>query len=150
MEILRTLKVHLEEQIQNIEKIVEKKLSKEFKGEILEIKENIYKYFLPSIEEQLEKVVKNWDKQIQELTKAKNENVANKVTKSEGNYSLLKEEKELEREMILGALRRANYIQTNAAEILGVSRRILKYKMDKLGITEQVLEDKLKNLRNKK
>ena len=133
-----------------VPKIVEKKLSKEFKGEILEIKENIYKYFLPSIEEQLEKVVKNWDKQIQELTKAKNENVANKVTKSEGNYSLLKEEKELEREMILGALRRANYIQTNAAEILGVSRRILKYKMDKLGITEQVLEDKLKNLRNKK
>jgi len=150
MEILKTLKRYLEEQIQNIGERVENNLNKKFKGEILEIKENIYKYFLPSIEEQLGKVAKDWDKQIQELIKTKSEKVANKITKSEVKFSLLKEEKEFERGMILDALRKANYVQTNAAEMLGISRRILKYKMDKLRITEKVWKDKLENLSNKR
>ena len=45
-------------------------------------------------------------------------------------------EKLFETEMILKALKKTNYIQTRAAEVLGISRRILKYKMDKLGISE--------------
>lgn len=54
-----------------------------------------------------------------------------------GRISLLKGVEEFEREIILEALKRANNIQTHAAEILGFSRRILKYKMDKLGIEEE-------------
>jgi DNA-binding NtrC family response regulator len=42
-----------------------------------------------------------------------------------------------ETEMIVKALRRANFVQTRAAEMLGISRRILKYKMDKLRINER-------------
>lgn len=45
-------------------------------------------------------------------------------------------ERRFETEMIVKALRRASYVQTKAAELLGISRRILKYKMDKLGINE--------------
>lgn len=55
-----------------------------------------------------------------------------------GKLSFSKAEEEFEREIILDALRRANYIQTHAANLLGISRRILKYKMDKLGIQHQI------------
>lgn len=41
----------------------------------------------------------------------------------------------LERHLIMRALERANYVQSQAAELLGTTRRILKYKMDHLGIT---------------
>jgi DNA-binding NtrC family response regulator len=41
---------------------------------------------------------------------------------------------ELEHELIMDALTRADHNQTRAAQILGTTRRILKYKMDKLGI----------------
>jgi len=46
-------------------------------------------------------------------------------------------EKIFETEMIMKALRKTNYVQTKAAELLGISRRILKYKMDKLGISDK-------------
>jgi two-component system response regulator AtoC len=46
-------------------------------------------------------------------------------------------ERVFETEMILKALRKTSYVQTRAAEILGISRRILKYKMDKLGISDK-------------
>lgn len=46
-------------------------------------------------------------------------------------------ERQFEREIILKALRKTNFIQTRAAEVLGISRRILKYKMDKLGISDK-------------
>ena len=39
-----------------------------------------------------------------------------------------------EREVIEQALRETGYNQTRAAARLGISRRILKYTMDKLGI----------------
>ena len=39
-----------------------------------------------------------------------------------------------EHELIRNALAQADQNQTRAAEILGTTRRILKYKMDKLGI----------------
>jgi transcriptional regulator with GAF, ATPase, and Fis domain len=41
-----------------------------------------------------------------------------------------------ETDMIVKALKKANFVQTRAAELLGISRRILKYKMDKLNINE--------------
>ena len=62
----------------------------------------------------------------------------------QGNVSLLKAEEEFERELISDALKRANNVQSQAAELLGISRRILKYKIDKLGIlqdsTRSILE----------
>ena len=51
-----------------------------------------------------------------------------------GELSFLKAEEEFEKRIILDALRKTNYIQSRAAEVLGISRRILKYKMDKLRI----------------
>jgi DNA-binding NtrC family response regulator len=55
-----------------------------------------------------------------------------------GNSTLKFDDAEriFESEMIIKALKRTNYVQTRAAELLGISRRILKYKMDKLGICE--------------
>lgn len=41
---------------------------------------------------------------------------------------------EFERDIIVEALEKTHYIQTRAAELLGITRRILKYKMDLLGI----------------
>jgi DNA-binding NtrC family response regulator len=46
-------------------------------------------------------------------------------------------ERMFETEMIVKALKRANFVQVRAAEMLGISRRILKYKMDKLNINER-------------
>jgi DNA-binding NtrC family response regulator len=55
--------------------------------------------------------------------------------------SLLSAEEEFERGIILDALKRTNYIQSHAAEMLGITRRILKYKMDKLGINQGSIKD---------
>jgi DNA-binding NtrC family response regulator len=52
----------------------------------------------------------------------------------EGKLSFEKAEAEFERDIILNTLEKTNYVQSRAAELLGISRRILKYKMDKLGI----------------
>ncbi len=43
-----------------------------------------------------------------------------------------------ERQMVLRALHQADGVQTRAAEILGTTRRILKYRMDKLGLGSMV------------
>jgi DNA-binding NtrC family response regulator len=59
----------------------------------------------------------------------------------DGKVSFLQAEEEFEREVILDALKKTNYVQSHAAEILGISRRILKYKMDKLGINQTKLRD---------
>jgi DNA-binding NtrC family response regulator len=58
-----------------------------------------------------------------------------------GNLQFEEAEKMFETEMIVKALKKTNYVQTRAAEILGISRRILKYKMDKLGISDKPLEE---------
>ena len=58
-----------------------------------------------------------------------------------GKVSLLRAEEEFEKEIILDALNRTNYVQSHAADLLGISRRILKYKMDKLGIAQERLKD---------
>jgi DNA-binding NtrC family response regulator len=47
---------------------------------------------------------------------------------------------QLEHYLIISALDRANHNQTRAAQMLGTTRRILKYKMDKLGILDKVAE----------
>ena len=59
----------------------------------------------------------------------------------DGKVSFLQAEEDFEREVILDALKKTNYVQSHAAEILGISRRILKYKMDKLGINQSKLRD---------
>jgi DNA-binding NtrC family response regulator len=51
-----------------------------------------------------------------------------------GRLSLEKAVMEFEREIIMDALKRTNHIQTHAANLLGISRRMLKYRMDTLGI----------------
>ncbi len=51
-----------------------------------------------------------------------------------GNLTLREAIKEVERDIIGDALERANYVQTQAAGLLGISRRMLKYKIDYLGI----------------
>ena len=45
--------------------------------------------------------------------------------------------RKFEKEMILKALRKTNFIQTKAEDLLGITRRMLKYKMDKLKIEEK-------------
>lgn len=57
-----------------------------------------------------------------------------------GSIGFEEAEKRFETEIILKALKKTNYVQTRAAELLGISRRILKYKMDKLGISDQTPE----------
>ncbi|MBX7136646.1 MAG: sigma-54 dependent transcriptional regulator [Oligoflexia bacterium] len=52
------------------------------------------------------------------------------------NMKFEEAERVFETEMIVKALKKTNFVQTKAAELLGISRRILKYKMDKLGISE--------------
>lgn len=58
----------------------------------------------------------------------------------DGNMKFEEAERIFETEMIQKALRKTNYVQTRAAELLGISRRILKYKMDKLGISESAAQ----------
>ncbi len=53
---------------------------------------------------------------------------------SSDNLDLLEAGQEFEKTMIEKALSKTNNVQTKAADLLGISRRILKYKMDKLGI----------------
>lgn len=60
-----------------------------------------------------------------------------KLQVMEGNIPFEEAESAFEKDLILKALRKCNFIQTKAAEMLGISRRILKYKMDKLGIGEK-------------
>jgi transcriptional regulator with GAF, ATPase, and Fis domain len=52
----------------------------------------------------------------------------------QGRKSLGSAVDEFEREIILEALMATDFNQTRAAETLGTTRRILKYRMDKLGI----------------
>ncbi len=53
-----------------------------------------------------------------------------------GEKSLAEAVSEFERELVERALREANGIQTKAAELLRTTRRILKYRMDKLNIID--------------
>ncbi|WP_353740446.1 sigma-54-dependent transcriptional regulator [Desulfolithobacter dissulfuricans] len=57
--------------------------------------------------------------------------------RSGGSSNLAERLTEVEREMILDSLEEHNWIQTRAAEALGISERVLRYRMDKLGIKNQ-------------
>jgi DNA-binding NtrC family response regulator len=57
----------------------------------------------------------------------KNQIVAGKMTFAEA-------EEQFEKTIILDVLEKTDYNQSRAAALLGISRRILKYKMDKFGI----------------
>lgn len=59
---------------------------------------------------------------------------------SSGQVSLEKSVLEFERKLILDALQRTGYVQTHAAALLGISRRMLKYRMDMLGISRPSAE----------
>lgn len=59
---------------------------------------------------------------------------------SSGQVSLEKSVLEFERKIILDALQRTGYVQTHAAALLGISRRMLKYRMDMLGISRPTQE----------
>ena len=54
-----------------------------------------------------------------------------------GRLSLEKAVMEFERDIILDALRKTDYVQTHASALLGISRRMLKYRMDMLGIRRE-------------
>ncbi|MEK6680239.1 MAG: sigma-54 dependent transcriptional regulator [Nitrospirota bacterium] len=59
-----------------------------------------------------------------------------------GRVSLDEAIANFEKDIILTALEKTNYVQTQAANLLGISRRILKYKMDSLNIlTEREKSD---------
>ncbi len=51
-----------------------------------------------------------------------------------GRISLERAVMEFERKIILDALQKTDYVQTHASALLGISRRMLKYRMDMLGI----------------
>ena len=51
-----------------------------------------------------------------------------------GRLSLEKAVQEFERELLQEALTRTGYVQTHAAAMLGITRRMLKYRMDALGL----------------
>ena len=55
------------------------------------------------------------------------------VLKCDG-LDFIEAERKFETEIILKALQKTNNVQTRAADLLGITRRMLKYKMDKLGI----------------
>lgn len=52
-----------------------------------------------------------------------------------GRMSLEKAVLEFEKEIILDALQKTHYVQTHASALLGISRRMLKYRMDMLAIS---------------
>ena len=55
----------------------------------------------------------------------------------EGRLTLEKAVMEFERQLILDALKRTDFVQVHAAALLGISRRMLKYRMDLLGICRE-------------
>lgn len=60
-----------------------------------------------------------------------------KVEVLEGSRPLREALAKFEREVILKALQKTGFNQTKAAALLGMTRRILHYRMDKLKITEE-------------
>lgn len=53
---------------------------------------------------------------------------------TEDNFNFQDAGQKFEIEMIIKALKKTKYVQTKAAKLLGITRRVLKYKMDKFGI----------------
>ena len=66
----------------------------------------------------------------------RNQTVSLKEKVLQGSSPLSDAVDEFEREMILKALQKTGFNQTKAASLLGTSRRVLRYRMEKLQITE--------------
>jgi len=58
---------------------------------------------------------------------------------SSGRLSLKERIAQLEKELITNALEESGWVQTRAAKLLGISRRIIKYKMEKYGIKRSLI-----------
>ncbi len=58
-----------------------------------------------------------------------------------GTFTLEEAVNEFERQLVEDALRRAGGVQTRAAEILGTTRRILRYRMEKLNISPETYKN---------
>lgn len=61
----------------------------------------------------------------------------NEARNADAPIKLEKAVGDFERNLIVQALEKCNGIQTRAAKHLGTTRRILRYRMDKLGIQPQ-------------
>ena len=62
---------------------------------------------------------------------------SDRIQTSEKPVNLEKAVREFEHTLIVRALEKCDGIQTHAAQHLGTTRRILRYRMDKLGIKPQ-------------
>lgn len=107
--------------------------------------ESLARYPWPGNVRELENIVEQafiWSQQAPEITPEHLPSILKGDSRSSslhddtlaGRMSLEKAVMEFEREIILDALKRTNYVQTHAANLLGISRRMLKYRMDTLGI----------------
>lgn len=117
----------------------------EFGKDALEL---LTRYPWPGNVRELENVVEQsliWSQQTPEITaehlpailKSNSRSASLRDDTLAGRLSLEKAVMEFEREIILDALKRTNYVQTHAANLLGITRRMLKYRMDTLGIGRQ-------------
>lgn len=107
--------------------------------------ESLARYPWPGNVRELENIVEQafiWSQQATEITPEHLPSILKGDIRSSslhddtlaGRMSLEKAVMEFEREIILDALKRTSYVQTHAANLLGISRRMLKYRMDTLGI----------------
>ena len=121
----------------------EKRPHQEFTKDALEL---ISHYPWPGNVREMENIIEQafiWSKGSDVITPEHLPNILRTDTRSTslrddtlaGRLSLEKAVMEFEREIILDALKRTTYVQTHAAAMLGISRRMLKYRMDTLGIS---------------
>jgi DNA-binding NtrC family response regulator len=94
---------------------------------------------LENVLEGLLALVQQSEATVEHLPRKVREGSAEQLTSAQIDASGLafgEAERIFETEMIVKALQKANFVQTRAAQMLGITRRILKYKMDKLGIND--------------
>jgi len=60
-----------------------------------------------------------------------------RIPKAQGSGFLNSRLSSVESDLILQALERHDWVQTRAAEALGISERVLRYKIEKLGIKKR-------------
>ena len=128
---------------------VEKRVPREFSPDALEV---MTRYHWPGNMRELQNVVEQtvlWCREavikpehlplfIREMPKASQVQIKPAAqVEPESALSLEEAVLELERRKILEALRQTDYVQTHAAALLGISRRMLKYRMDLLGIGQK-------------
>ncbi len=98
----------------------------EWPGNIRELRNSLERSVLLSEKEW----IRPEDLSLHGLDEAGDSNDAKAIRMPEGGIPLV----EMEKRLILEALERANWVQKEAAEFLGVSRRVMHYKIQKFGI----------------